>query len=144
MKYRARKAFERIYPAGKTSGSSFQEVRQVMIEKGFNPATHTTLSYASMSDMYVVSKILSGIDAPFVPPLETDFLLGTIKQTCLQPVNVFGIIRNMLGGKAKKFSLSDVYRTLYGMEDVVLHRANGDTLLLLDFVLHLREHGLKG
>ena len=108
-------------------------MRRVLIRKGFNPATHAIISYATTIDMQIFWKILAGLDQPFVASTaKEDFCLGKERRTSLQPVNVYYLARNMM--KSKTYRLRNVYRYLYGLENIEIHRADVDTMIMLNVV----------
>ena len=55
--------------------------------------------------------------------------------TCLQTVNIQHVAKNMLKSAPRDgCSLTGIYRTLFGIEDVTAHEAPADTLMLLDII----------
>ncbi|KAF2251469.1 hypothetical protein BU26DRAFT_549935 [Trematosphaeria pertusa] len=130
---RIRASFKRLYPAGFAAGLTFKQIRARLLEQGFDPLTHCLLAYGISLDLQVVWKVLAGIDEPFCAPYgKEDFQMGEIAYTCLQPVNAHYLARNML--HCKRYRLTDVYRTLFGLEDQDPHFSYSATLLFLDII----------
>jgi hypothetical protein len=57
-----------------------------------------------------------------------------LSYSSLLPVDVFYIMKNMLKNPLTNLQLAQVYHAFYGIEDVLLLRASGDSLILLDIV----------
>ncbi|KAI4683388.1 uncharacterized protein J4E88_004564 [Alternaria novae-zelandiae] len=133
-----RKAFQRYYPGGMAFGTEFSEMQDTILKAGFDPRTHAVISYSTNLDLQVFWKVLSGIDEPFVAPtVKENFQLrnGLNYYTCLQTVNIQHVAKNMLKSAPRDgCSLTGIYRTLFGIEDVTAHEAPADTLMLLDII----------
>lgn len=56
----------------------------------------------------------------------------------MQPVNVYWLARQMLS--CRRYTLKDVYRHLFGLEDHELHRAEIDAIILVDIVRMLAAY----
>ncbi|CAO2653673.1 Nn.00g030840.m01.CDS01 [Neocucurbitaria sp. VM-36] len=136
IRSRAQSTFNRMYGEnGLAEGISFSTMRCKILELGFNDATHALISYgASSSDMQVMWKILTANDDIAIPSTaKTDFHLGNVNFTCMDPVEIQRILEATVTRQPTSFRLADVHRALYGgRPDVDPHYPDADTLLLND------------
>ncbi|KAJ4316175.1 hypothetical protein N0V94_005593 [Neodidymelliopsis sp. IMI 364377] len=94
---RIRTSFARIYRSGRAWGTTFSQMRNALIRRGFDPSTHAVLSYASTLDLQVFWNVMNGIDTPLTVYTAKKILqLTKMQRSCFQPVNVHWLLKEML------------------------------------------------